>query len=82
MYNRSIETEKHIGIAVMVTIKKILKAVNNPYLKMFKGDGYFYFEYDHGLNIFSHHSVYVNNLNHLPFDVWVEISKSLCEYDL
>ena len=59
----------------MLTIKKIIKEIGNPYLSLYRGKGYHYFVYDNGKDgdemVFLDYSVYVNRLNHLSLEQWV-----------
>jgi GH43 family beta-xylosidase len=56
-----------------VTRAAIEKSIACPHLELVGGDGYFYFAFDdEGTGRFETHSVYVNRLNDLPFEAWVE----------
>ena len=55
-----------------MTRNQIIKKIGNPYLKLYTGEGYFYFVYDTGnIKDYDDHSVYVYRLNHLSLDQWV-----------
>ena len=56
------------------TLNKELAKINAN-LELEKGDGYFYFVFDcdcPGNQIWETHSIYVNNLNQLTLDQWIE----------
>lgn len=58
-----------------VSVKQILKAINNPYLNLYRvtGEGYWYFAFDketpNGL-IYETESVFTVRLNDLTVDQW------------
>jgi hypothetical protein len=52
------------------SLNKELKAEQLP-LELIKGDGYFYFLYETH-DEFATRSVYVDKLNHLPIEMWME----------
>lgn len=52
------------------SISAKLKAESLP-VSMYKGSGYFYFEFDQG-KVFETHSVYVNSINQLTADEWLK----------
>lgn len=55
----------------MITRKQIIKAIGNENLTLERGEGYFYFVFDDGIN-FETHSVYTNSLNGGgDLDYWV-----------
>lgn len=57
-------------------VAAIEKAIGSNYIKLFKGDGYWYFVIDYPYcDIYDTLSVYVNRLNDLSFDRWVEEGK-------
>lgn len=60
----------------MLTIKKIIKEIGNPYLSLYRGSGYHYFTYDNGKSgnelIYGDHSVCVYRLNMCSLDWWVK----------
>lgn len=58
-------------------VSTIEKAVNsklrNPYINLYKGEGYWYFVYDDANgDIYEHHTVCVYRLNELTLDQWIE----------
>jgi len=63
----------------MLTIKKIIKEIGNPYLSLYRGKGYHYFVYDNGKDgdemVFLDYSVYVYRINHLSLEQWVAEGK-------
>lgn len=59
-----------LGI-IMLTCKQILKAVDNPFLQLYQGNGYWYFVYDDpATNIYEDHSVHTYRLNSLSLEQW------------
>lgn len=64
----------------MVAIKSIIKEINDPNLKLYRGEGYLYFVYDNPeKNVYETESVYVNRLNELSLETWVSIGKEFVE---
>jgi hypothetical protein len=66
-----------------MTRAQIIGAIGNPHLKLYRGDGYFYFVYDDGKDRWEDHAVYVYRLNHLSYDKWIAegldfLKKVLC----
>jgi len=63
----------------MLTVKKIIKEIGNPYLSLYRGNGYHYFVYDNGKSdnemIYGDQSVYVYRLNMCSLDWWVKEGK-------
>ena len=55
----------------MLTIKRILREINNPHLSLYKGNGYFYFSYDNG-DIYDTYSVFTCQLDTLTIEQWKE----------
>lgn len=56
----------------------ILKLLNNPHLRLYKGEGYFYFVYDDGKS-YHDRTVYAYTLNQLPIDIWLYEGRMLLE---
>lgn len=64
----------------MITIKKILKSINNPHLTLYRGDGYFYFEYeDQESGFWETESVGVYRLNHMSIEMWISEGQRFVE---
>lgn len=57
------------------TCRTIEKAIGSKHLRLFPGNGYFYFVYDDG-NWFETKSVMVYRLRSIPFDAWVATGKA------
>ena len=62
----------------MIKTKTILKKIGEPNLSLYKGQGYYYFVYDDGIN-YKDRCVMVNILNHLSLDSWVYEGKLLVD---
>lgn len=62
----------------MLTVKRILKEIGNPNLKLYRGDGYFYFEYD-DLGTFADRCVMVCRVGQLSLESWVYEGMQLIE---
>ncbi|MAY05533.1 MAG: hypothetical protein CMB25_08080 [Euryarchaeota archaeon] len=58
----------------MLTAKKIIKAIGNPYLNLYRGKGYQYFTYYDG-SYYEDYSVYINRINDYSLDQWVAEGK-------
>ena len=63
-------------------VSTIENAVNsnlrNPYINLYKGEGYWYFVYDDPVHcIYCTRSVYVNHLNDLTLEQWCESAEEL-----
>jgi len=56
-----------------MTRNQIIKKIGNPHLKLYAGEGYFYFVYDNtDPNQWDDHSVYVYRLHDLSLNQWVD----------
>lgn len=67
----------------MITIKKILRAINDPNLDLWRHEsGYFIFVWDDkrpDAANYETESVYCDRLNHMSFEQWVQIGKEFSE---
>jgi len=54
-----------------MTTREILRAVKCQHLSLHKGEGYWYFVFDNGVE-YETKSVYAFRLNDLSFGAWVE----------
>jgi len=57
---------------------EVLRAVGCSYLKLYRGEGYWYFIYDSG-KVYESESVYTMRLNDMPLALWVQIGKNFVE---
>jgi hypothetical protein len=56
---------------------QVLDRINNPFLTMHKGPGYWYFVFDdESRGIYESHSVYVNTLRFMTVTRWEEEARS------
>lgn len=58
--------------------RTILKEIGNEFLNLYQAPGYFYFEYDNGVD-YETHSVYVDRVSHLFIEEWVSIGKEFIQ---
>ena len=66
----------------MLTIKRVLKEIDCPFLHLYydKHQGYYYFEYDDEKNnVFETESVMTYRLNYLSLTQWTSIGKQFVE---
>ena len=59
----------------MLTIKRIIKEIDNPHLNLYKCDGYFYFSYDDGVT-YETYAVFTYRLNSLTLQQWKDEASS------
>ncbi len=61
----------------MITIKKILKTIDCPFLTMYRArEGYHYFEYDdEAAKVYDTISIFVFRLNDMALESWVADGK-------
>lgn len=65
---------------VATSVKQILKAVGNPHLALYRGEGYWYFTYDDvERDLYDTHSVMTMYLNHGPLEDWVDEGRRFCQ---
>lgn len=63
-------------------VSTIENAINsnlrNPYINLYKGEGYWYFVYDDPVNcIYRTRSIYTYRLNDFPLEFWIEEGNDL-----
>lgn len=70
----------------MLQLKNVNKRIQDEvshHIELVAGDGYFYFTFDNSVNFFDSGefqlTAYVNKLNHLPLDRWIENAKDFLE---
>ena len=66
------------SVPARISVKSILRAVRNPYLSLYRGEGYWYFVLDDGGDLFEEQSVPVMRLNQLSFSEWVDEGRAFC----
>lgn len=59
-----------------ITTRQVLRAIGDDNLKLYKGEGYWYFAYDEpSKNKYDTRSVLCMRLNDMPVDRWVEAGR-------
>lgn len=59
--------------------RQIINKIGCPFLHLYQGEGYWYFEYDDGDKVFETKSVMVMYLNSMDIDQWVADGKALVQ---
>jgi hypothetical protein len=54
------------------SVAQVLNAIKCKNLQLYKGEGYWYFEYDDGDKVFDTHSVMTMYLSSMTVQQWVE----------
>lgn len=57
--------------------RQIINKIGCPFLHLYQGEGYWYFEYDDGDKVFETKSVMVMYLNSMDIDQWVAEGRAL-----